>query len=158
MRTGCCPVFSEEKPTFRVGLWTFFLKVIPHSCLWQTCCARQYALRAKKDSIISLPVSRPFCPSARTDIQAFRGSSIIFDLSVSSRLQALLVHVHVFRGSRRHGSGIQIFALLIRTVVVHCTQVSQVRIEGTELWKRYGKKEMKKCAISSKQLNIPLVP
>ena len=47
-RQQCCPVFSEEKPTFRVGLWTFFLKVIPHSCLWQTCCARQYALRTKK--------------------------------------------------------------------------------------------------------------
>ena len=42
------------------------------------------------------------------------------------------------------GSGIQVFALLIRTVVVYYTQVSQVRIEGTELRKRYGKKEMKK--------------
>ena len=30
VRTGCCSVFSEEKPAFRVGLWTFFLKVIPH--------------------------------------------------------------------------------------------------------------------------------
>ena len=42
------------------------------------------------------------------------------------------------------GSGTQIFALLIRTVVVYYTQVLQVRIEGTELRKRYGKKERKK--------------
>ena len=29
LRTDCCPVFSEEQSAFRVGLWTFFLKVIP---------------------------------------------------------------------------------------------------------------------------------
>ena len=46
-------------------------------------------------------MSGPFCPSVLTDIQAFRGSSIFFDLSLSSGLQASFVHVHVFRGSRR---------------------------------------------------------
>ena len=56
---------------------------------------------SEKDSIVSLSVSRHFCPSVRTDIRAFRGSSIFFDLSVSSRLQASFVHVHVFRGPRR---------------------------------------------------------
>ena len=41
-------------------------------------------------------------------------------------------------------SGTQIFALLIRTVVVYYTQVLQVRIEGMELQKGTAKKEMKK--------------
>ena len=52
------------------------------------------------------------------------------------------------------GSGIQVFAFLKRTVVVYYTQVPQVRIEGTELRKRYGKKEMKKCAISSEEIFV----
>ena len=42
------------------------------------------------------------------------------------------------------GSAIRIFAWLIRTVVEYYTQVSQVRIEGTELRKKYGKKRNEK--------------
>ena len=104
MRKGCCPVFSEEKPTFRVGLWTFFLKVIPHSCLWQTCCARQYALRAKKDSIISLPVSRPFCPSVLGQIfRRFvdRRSSSISLYPVGCKRCWYMFTCSVDQGSRR---------------------------------------------------------
>ena len=52
------------------------------------------------------------------------------------------MHVQVFVD--QGGCGTQIFALLIHTVVVYYTQVLQVRIEGTELRKRCGKKEMKK--------------
>ena len=50
------------------------------------------------DLVVSLSVSKPFCPTVRTDIQAFQGWLIFFDLSVSSRLQASFAHVHVFRG------------------------------------------------------------
>ena len=49
------------------------------------------------------------------------------------------------------GRGTQIFALLIRTVVVRYTQVLQVRIEGTKLRKGTAKKKLKKCAISSEE-------
>ena len=49
------------------------------------------------------------------------------------------------------GSGVQILALLIRTVVVYYTQVSQVRIEGTELRKRYGKKMKKVPSVEKKK-------
>ena len=44
----------------------------------------------------------------------------------------------------QEGRSTQIFALLIRTVVVYYTQVLQVRIEGMELQKGTAKKEMKK--------------
>ena len=50
------------------------------------------------------------------------------------------------------GHGTQIFALLIRTVVVYYTHVLQVRIEGTELQKGTAKKKFKKCAISSEEI------
>ena len=98
--------------------------------------------KAKKHSIVSLSVSRPFCPTVRTDIQAFRGSSIFFDLSVSSWMQSLFVYVHMFRGSRRAASGIQILALPVNTHGCSIsTQVSQVRIEGTERRKGTAKKK-----------------
>ena len=41
----------------------------------------------------------------------------------------------------KEAAGPQIFALLIRTVVVYYTQVLQVRIEGTELRKGTAKKK-----------------
>ena len=106
--------------------------------------------KAKKHSIVSLSVSRPFCPTVRTDIQAFRGSSIFFDLSVSSWMQSLPVRAcsHV-PWIKEAASGIQILALpLITHSCSISTQVSQVRIEGTERRKGTAKKEMKKCVIS----------
>ena len=104
-------------------------------------------------------MSRPFCPSVRTDNQAFRGSSISSSISlhpVGCKRRLCMFRCSVDQG----GSGIQVFALLIRTVVVYYTQVSQVRVEGTEQRKRYDKKKKKwKSAISSKDIfrsNCPI--
>ena len=79
------------------------------------------------------------CLSGAPFRQIFRGSSIFYDRSVSSRLRC-----SVDQGGR----GPQIFALLIRTVVVYYTQVLQVRIEGTELRKGTAKKKWKKSVPS----------
>ena len=66
----------------------------------------------------------------------------------------MFVHVQVFVD--QGGSGIQIFSLLIRTVVVYYTQGSQVRIEGTELRKRYGEKEMKNVPSQARKIFIQI--
>ena len=52
------------------------------------------------------------------------------------------------------GRSTQIFALLIRTVVVYYTQVLQVRIEGTGRRKRYGKKRNEKKDVPSRERKI----
>ena len=67
-------------------------------------------------------------------------SSSISLYPVGCKRRSCMFTCSVDQGGRRQ----QIPASLIRTVVVYYTQVSQVRIEGTELRKRYGKKEMKK--------------
>ena len=68
--------------------------------------------KAKKHSTVSLSVSRPFCPSVRTDILAFRGSSIFFDLSVSSWMQSLPVRLcSRVPWIKEAASGVQILAL-----------------------------------------------
>ena len=54
------------------------------------------------------------------------------------------------------GCGTQIFALQIRTVVVYYTQVLQVRIEGTELWKGTAKKNEKNVPSRARKIFVQI--
>ena len=99
---------------------------------------RLFLSEKRKDSLVSLFVSKPFWPCVWTDIQVFTSGV---------GLSCIQLHFYAFRGSWRL-QGAFLPCLQLRTVVLYYTQVSQVRIEGTKRRKRYGEKEMKKCAIS----------
>ena len=74
-----------------------------------------------------------------------RRSSSISLYAVGCKRRSFMFTCSVDQGGARLEVAFRFLPRLqIGTVVVCYTQVSQVRIEGTELRKRYGKKEMKK--------------
>ena len=94
----------------------------------------------RKDSLVSLFVSKPFCPCVWTDIQVFT-SGIGLSCIQYVEMQLTFVHIYAFRVSMRLQAAF-LPCLQVRTFVVFYTKVSQVRIEGMELRKRYGPRSL----------------
>ena len=90
--------------------------------------------------------SQPVCEQAFLPLRSDRS---FVDRRFSAINQASFVHVHVFRGSRRLRHSDFCLADMHGCSVLH-TGIAGVygRYRATE---RYGKKEMKKCAISSEE-------
>ena len=88
----------------------------------------------------------PFCPSFGQIFRHFEDgrSSSTSLYPVGCKRHLCMFTCSVDQGGCKRSAFRFLPCLQIRTVVVYYTQVSQVCIEGTELWKRYGKKEMKK--------------
>ena len=158
LRTGCPTFLIHFEPAFfqkAYSLWTGFLKeslslkpeFIPFFSPWLYCTsffqfsplsAETPSIRDQLlDLIVSLSVSRPFCPPFGQIFGHFGdGRSSSTSLYPIGCKRHSCMFTYAFRGWRRLQAAFRFLPCLQIRTVVYYTQVSQVRFEGTELRKR----------------------